>query len=263
MICAAFKNTRCLCRLMIFGVLLCLFPMGACSADEVMEIHRLAVKEVDLHRSVQQAEEQWANQKDKLAAQYEGLLEKKAQLEKQHEAMAAALALGRARVAEAERRTVETDRVRSQMQTTLAAVVAQLAAFIQNDLPFLSAERSRRLAELAALLSGPDESLAEKCRRTLEALQVEVEYGRSFQVAAETITLNDRPLAVDVVRAGRLALFFRTPDGQTVGWFDRAERKWQPLPAEYVRSINQAAEMAQHRRPMDLIKLPLGRIEAP
>jgi chromosome segregation ATPase len=248
---------------MFFWFLAGLFPIGTAGADDALEIHRLATQEIDVHHKVQQAEEQWADQKDKLVAQYQALLDKKAQLEKRREVMAAELAACSARVAEADRRTIATSRVRSQMQSTLESIVSRLDAFIQHDLPFAAAERSRRLAELKALLPGTDETLAEKCRRTLEALQVEIEYGRSFQVTEETITLDDRPIAVDVVRAGRLALFFRTPDGKTVGWYDRAAEKWQPLPAKHERSINQAAEMALHRRPMDLIKLPLGRIEVP
>lgn len=241
--------------------------MRAAAADDALEIHQTATREIDVHHKAQQAEEQWADQKDKLVAQYEALLDEKKRLEKHHDGLAAELEACSARVAEAERKTIETARVRARMQSTLEAIVSRLAAFIETDLPFLAAERSRRLTELKALLSRPDESLAEKCRRTLETLQVEVEYGRSFQVSEETITLydelNDRSLAVDVVRAGRLALFFRTPDGQTTGWYHRAAEKWQPLPAKYERFINQAAEMALHRRPMDLVKLPLGRIEVP
>jgi hypothetical protein len=240
-----------------------LIPMDLAASDDVLEIHRTATKEIDVHRKVQQAEEKWADQKDKLGAQYQALSDKKVQLEKHHDIMVAELAACTARVAEVERKTIETARVRSLMQSTLESIVSRLAAFIRTDLPFSAPERSRRLAELKALLSRSDEPLAEKCRRTLEALQVEVDYGRSFQVSEETISLRDRPVAVDVVRAGRLALFFRTPDGQTVGWYDRAAEKWQPLPAKYERSINQAAEMALHRRPMDFVKLPIGRIEAP
>lgn len=262
--CATRKGILSLCRLMILWSLTGLFPMAATGADDdAMQIHQMATKEIDVYRKAQQAEEQWADQKDKLVTQYQALLDQKAQLEKHHDALVAELGTWRARVAEAERKTVETARVKSQMETTLASIVSRLADFIQTDLPFSAAERSQRLAELKVFLSMPDETLAEKCRRTLEALQVEVEYGRSLQVSEETITLDDRPVAVDVVGVGRLALFFRTPDGQTVGWYNRAAGTWQQLAAKYARSINYAAEMALHRRPMDLVKLPLGRIDVP
>jgi chromosome segregation ATPase len=261
--CAIRKIALSLCGLLILWGLTGHFLMGVATADDALKIHQTATKEIDVHHKAQQAEEQWADQKDKLVAQYEALLDKKERLEKHYDVLVAELDACSARVAEAERKTIGTAKVRARMQSTLESIVSRLAAFIETDLPFLATERSRRLTELKALLSRPDESLAEKCRRTLEALQVEVEYGRSFQVSEETITLDDRSIAVDIVRAGRLALFFRTPDGQTAGWYDRAAEKWQPLPAKYERSINQAAEMALHRRPMDLVKLPLGRIEVP
>jgi hypothetical protein len=254
---------------MILWFLTGFFPIGvagAAAVDDASEVHQTVVKEIDVHRRTQQAEDQWADQKTTLDAKYQALLDQKAQLEKRQDVMAAELAACRARVSETERKTIEVARVSSRMQSTLESIVSQLAVFIQADLPFSAAERFRRLAELKTVLSGPDETLAEKCRRTLETLQIELEYGRSLEVNEDIIAIDDldsRSVAVEVVRVGRMALFFRTPDGQTVGWYDRAAGKWRLLAAEYERSINLAAEMALHRRPMDLVKLPLGRIEVP
>ena len=95
----------------------------------------------------------------------------------------------------------------------------------------------------------------------MEALQVETEYGRSFHVSEDTITVDGRPVAADILRAGRLALFFSTPDEKTVGWYDRAGGEWRQLPGKYGRAINHAAEMARRHRPVDMVKLPLGRMD--
>jgi hypothetical protein len=95
----------------------------------------------------------------------------------------------------------------------------------------------------------------------MEARHVETEYGHRFEVTQETISLDSRPIAVEVLRAGRLALFFKTPDGNIVGHYDRGAGKWKQLPGKYKRPVREAVEMALRRRPVDLVKLPVGRIE--
>ena len=44
------------------------------------------------------------------------------------------------------------------------------------------------------------------------------------------------------------------------GWFDPATRAWTELSGGDRRLIGRAMEMAAHRRPVELIELPLGRI---
>lgn len=247
----------------LFGLILFFMPIDAVPAEDAAAIHRTIVKEVGTYQKMQQAEDRWAIQKDKLVAQYETLESELAQLEKHNRDLAVKLTACGERIAEARRTIVETGRVKAHMQGTLETIVARLETFITTDVPFLSEERFHRVKELRSLLSKPDVALAEKCRRTLEALHVETEYGRDFNVSGATITMADQILAVDVLRAGRLSLFCRTPDGKKIGWYDRAKGKWQPLSAGYMRDIDQTFDMVMRHCPVEIVRLPLGRIETP
>ena len=121
-------------------------------------------------------------------------------------------------------------------------------------------ERAARLASLRLELARPDVSGAEKLRRLLEALQIEAGYGSTAEVYQERIVVAGDSLHVDLLRVGRLSLFWRTPDGRRVGEYDRVAAEWTELPGKYKRSIARAMEMTTRRRAFDLIALPIGRI---
>ena len=64
----------------------------------------------------------------------------------------------------------------------------------------------------------------------------------------------------EILRVGRLALFFRTPDGKMAGHWDRVVAEWMVLPDKYRSSINDAMEMSLKRRTVEMVNLPLGGI---
>ena len=70
-------------------------------------------------------------------------------------------------------------------------------------------------------------------------------------------------LAVNVFRLGRLSLFFQTPDNQRCGWYNPSEKRWQLLPDEYNQAVTAAIDIAEKRRSVRILNLPLGRIAIP
>ena len=162
--------------------------------------------------------------------------------------------------AELERRMHESRLLQTSLQDTLNVIMARLEGSVASDLPFLQDERERRLASLGEEFARPEVTGAEKLRRLIEAMQVEMEYGKTVEVSQDEILLAGEPIFVDVLRVGRLALFWRTPDGAKTGTFDRATWMWVELPDRYARTIARAIEMASRMRPVELIALPLGRI---
>ena len=121
------------------------------------------------------------------------------------------------------------------------------------------------MTDLKNALVQPDTGIAERYRRVMEAVKVETEYGGTVEVYPAAIEVGfpegDRRIMADVLRVGRLALFWRSPDGNAVGHWDRVAAAWTTLPDRYRRSINDATEMALKRRTIDMVNLPLGRIE--
>jgi hypothetical protein len=164
-------------------------------------------------------------------------------------------------VSELERRLREAKVLDASLGDTLNVVMRKLETFVAGDLPFLVEERNARLSSLREDLARTDVAGAEKLRRLLEALQVETEYGRLVEVSQAGIALEADSVFVDVLQVGRVSLFCRTPDGKAVGMFDPGSRQWVRLPKRYDRNISRAIEMATRLRPVQLIALPLGRIQ--
>jgi len=147
------------------------------------------------------------------------------------------------------------------MQDTLMVIFHRLEESVDAGLPFLPQEREMRLATVKDELVRPDVTSAEKLRRLLEVLQVEAGYASSVEVYQDVITVGEEEFHADVLRLGRAALFWRTPDGDRVGHFDPAAGLWSELPGADKRRISLAMEMADRMRTVELIDLPLGRIE--
>jgi hypothetical protein len=165
------------------------------------------------------------------------------------------------RVAELNRRLDESGRLNAVIQDSLVAVLHRLERVVAADLPFLPLERGRRLADLRQELAKPEVASAEKLRRLLEAMLVEAQYGESVEVTQEKIAIQGTETFVDMLRIGRLAMFWRTPDGEQIGTWDPVSADYVTLPGSYSRTLQKAMEMATRMRPVQLISLPVGRIE--
>jgi hypothetical protein len=152
-------------------------------------------------------------------------------------------------------------RLNESLIDTLDAVVVRLENFVSRDLPFLMEERRARIAGLKESLARPDFTGAEKLRRVLEALQVEANYGNVAEVYQEKIMINDEEVHADMVRIGRVSVYWLTPDGERVGEYDRGQGKWVELDHKYAHTINVTREMALRLRSVEVVSLPLGRIQ--
>jgi len=139
----------------------------------------------------------------------------------------------------------------------LLRMIEVLEEFISLDAPFLQEERLARIDLLKTMMDRPDVSLPDKYRRIMEAYQIEMEYGRTIDTMTETITSNDTPTTVEILRIGRLSIFYQTLDGKESGYWDKQEKQWNPLTDDYNRSIAQGILIAKKQAPPDLIKLPV------
>jgi hypothetical protein len=216
---------------------------------------------VQIHRGTQKMQDDWAQEKAELVARYKTakanvqyLSERRAIQEKE----SAALDAG---IAELERRLEESRRLEHSLQDTLITVLDRLEEWVARDLPFAMREREARVASLREMVVRPDVEGSEKLRRILEALEIETGYGLSVEVDQQRIEVGGEELFVDVLRLGRISLYWRTPDGSRIGEYDQGTGKWVELPSKYNRSIQYTMEMASRIRPVEVINLPLGRIQ--
>jgi hypothetical protein len=216
---------------------------------------------IEIEQGTQGKQDAWADEKAELQARYRTAKANVGYLTERRNGEAEKAAALQERVAELQRRLEESKRLQESLEDTLSSILQRLEDWIDRDLPFLPAERSARLDLLREELARPDISGADKLRRLLEALQIEAAYGGTVEVYQDQIKLGAEELFVDILRLGRISVFWRTPDGERVGEFDRAQREWMELPGKYRRAIGVALDMAARIRPVELIGLPLGRIQ--
>ena len=136
-----------------------------------------------------------------------------------------------------------------------------LDQLISLDVPFLPKERRLRVENLRAIVNDPTVALPEKYRRIMEAFQIEMEYGRNIEAYNGQLKNSDQVRTVEFLRIGRIALIYRTFDGEEAGYWDVAARKWELLPADYNSAIAKGFRIAKKEAPPDLIKIPVSAPE--
>jgi hypothetical protein len=126
-------------------------------------------------------------------------------------------------------------------------MVAELAAFVDKDLPFLHDARRARVQALTALLDDEKRGNAEKYRRVLEAYRTEVDYGHSLGAEDGQAECDGPRGPVTLVRVGRIGLYCLTADGKHGAAWDAAE----------LESLRHAKAMARAEEPPQLLQLPV------
>lgn len=247
-------------RAAVTALVLTLAAVPLLAQDSAKEVAGTVDATVGTHQQTQAAKTEWAGEEDALKARFRSARANVEYLSAQRGIQQARVDALNERIAEFERRLTEATRLKDSIQDTLDMVMLELEDWVAQDLPFLAEERARRVDSLKDDMARPDATSAEKLRRLLEGLQVEAGYGASVEVSEARIEVAGEELYVDVLRLGRLSLYWKTPDGERIGEFDRASGSWVELDGKYRRPVTTAMEMATRMRPIELIALPLGRI---
>ncbi len=229
-------------------------------AQEAETVRSTVGEALEMRRETQQRREAWEEERQALEGRYRTARSDLAYLDQRLEVLQERLAALEDRNRELARRIEESARLEASLQDTMTAALERLGQRVRADLPFLPDERARRLEDLSRELTSPTGTGAEKLRRLFEGLHIEAQYGHTLEVYQQRITVDGQPLHTDVLRLGRLALFWLTPDGDRAGWYDPGEGAWQPLPTRYRRAVREAYEMAARMRPAGVVELPIGEV---
>lgn len=183
--------------------------------------------------------------------------ERQASLATYSDQVARMMARQQEELARLERELAGLDQTRREVGPWLARMHATLVEFVARDLPFDRERRQARTAHLGELLERPDLALAEKARRVLEAYRLEVATGRRIEAARGEVDLGAGLRMVDLLRVGRVALYYRTLEGREVGWWDAATSAWRPLAPEHRAGIEHGLRVARQKTPPGLLRLPV------
>jgi len=246
-------------KLFLFLALTAFTTAHAASVSD--QIRQPVKKAIDTYQHTQLREEHWREEKQRLTDRYEELLKTHGALVKQKKILDDQNAAAKKRIAAKETDIERMEQITAQISPFLNDLTGRLEKMTATDAPFLANERRLRLAKLQGLLKDPEISESEKFRKAAEALFVEAEYGQTIEVYQETLAIEGEALLVNILRLGRLALFYQNLDQTSCGRYDVFQKRWRKLPGKYNHAIAAAMEMGAQKRPVDLLTLPIGRIE--
>lgn len=137
-------------------------------------------------------------------------------------------------------------------------MIDALDQFVSLDMPFLTGERQERIEKLRENIDRSDLTTAEKFRQVLEAYKIESEYGQKIDTYRENIDIDGQEREVNILRVGRIALMYQTPDQAITGAWDSANGHWVQLDSgKYRSAVAQGIRIAKKQASIDIMKLPI------
>lgn len=158
----------------------------------------------------------------------------------------------------------EVTLIERQITPLMLRMIDGLEQFVELDMPFLLEERRDRIEELRNMMDRADVAVSEKFSQILQAYQIENEYGRTMEAYSDTIEVEGNPRKVDVLKMGRIALVYQSPDGQVTGFYNPITSQWEELADSYNTPVRNGIRMARQQLSANLLMLPVqGPEEVP
>lgn len=151
-------------------------------------------------------------------------------------------------------KATEVDR---QLLPLLINMVETYARLVEVSVPFLPAERDARVAFLRETIDRADVAAAEKFRQVLDAYMAELAYGNTIEAYTDTIQTDGGEREVNVLRLGRIALFYQSADRLHTGYWNAASGAWENLGPQFRNGVYQAIRVANKLTAPSLLSLPL------
>ena len=152
--------------------------------------------------------------------------------------------------------------IERQITPLMLRMIDGLEQFVDLDLPFLLDERHDRVARLREMMDRADVAVSEKFSQVLRAFQIENEYGRTMEAYGDTINVDGVDRKADILKVGRVALVFQTPDGEETGMWNKADNRWEVIGDEFTTPVRNGIRMANKQLSVDMLTLPITGPEA-
>ena len=152
--------------------------------------------------------------------------------------------------------------IERQITPLMLRMIDGLEQFVDLDLPFLLDERHDRVARLREMMDRADVAVSEKFSQVLRAFQIENEYGRTMEAYGDTINVDGVDRKADILKVGRVALVFQTPDGEETGMWNKADNRWEVIGDEFTTPVRNGIRMARKQLSVDMLTLPITGPEA-
>ncbi len=153
------------------------------------------------------------------------------------------------------------DVINRQIFPLMERMIDGLEQSVALDLPFLMDERTERIANLKEIMERSDVSVAEKFRKVMEAYQIENDYGTSVDFYTESLTIDGATRSFNMLRLGRIGLYFQSDDTQITGRWNNIDRQWE-IDNSARNEVRKGLRMARQLIAPELIIVPVQVPEA-
>lgn len=148
-----------------------------------------------------------------------------------------------------------------QVVPLMSKMLGALEQFVRADLPFHLEERLESISELKSLMLNSEASNSDRFRNIMDIYTVETEYGNTYEAYPGTVTIEGNETPVDMLRVGRLGLYYQTKDQKQSGMYDLASKGFKPLPDGANRNIRKAIKVAAKTIAPELMSIPISAPE--
>jgi hypothetical protein len=243
-------------RRLLATLALCLcFGLAHSSNFDKAEETALAIQ--DDRRSTQAKIEQIDDQTQTLLGRYRVAYKQVTALEAENARMDEQVAAQLEEIASLEAQLAGIEDTQRKIYPQMDAMLTWLDSLAEQDLPFLLEERQQRLGILSDLLDDPDARLAEQLGRLLEAYRIELDFGRTLEAWRGALPRGQDGRVVELLRVGRIGLFYLGLDGDQAGRWDADAQTWVVLDQSHIPSVQHGLRLARKQVAPSLLTLPL------
>ena len=151
----------------------------------------------------------------------------------------------------------QVDVINRQIFPLMERMIDGLDQSVKLDVPFLMEERTARVDNLRSIMERSDVSVSEKFRKVMEAYQIENAYGTDSETYTQALTLEGETRSYNILRIGRVGLYFQSDDASISGFWDNNQRTW--VRDDSARSeIRKGIRIARQQIAPELIVIPVA-----
>jgi len=156
----------------------------------------------------------------------------------------------------------QVDVINRQIFPLMVRMIDGLEQSIALDIPFLKAERAKRVETLKEIMERSDVSVAEKFRKVMEAYQIENDYGSSSEWYLDELDIGGIPREYKMLRIGRIGLYFQSDDTSVTGWWNAETGAYELVDNENRSEIRKGLRIARQLVAPELVLIPLPAPES-
>jgi len=240
-----------------------LFVIGKAggAGDSPSQLKETAERTVAVHVETQKAMDAWAAEEKALLGEIDRSEHALKRIVWERDKTSEYLSTLENKMAELREKAEEMKKINAELLPVLDQGLERLTADVKGDIPFDKTGRLQRIEDAAETLNDYDAGLLVKTRTLFDAVAREVDFGYTVDIEEAEISVGGRSTRVKLLKVGRVGLYAMSMDGERAYVWNGSQHRYVPVERS-VAEIDDAVQIVERIRIIELTKLPMGRPEA-